>query len=240
MHNGSDTLQKRDDYMLPFNVTWNLKDVLIVHVLRILLGLALVGAVLQPLFNASDSVVEIMDRVIMIALVWLTIKKHHGSLRDVGFSFKGLFRNVAYGILAGTLLLFVSMYSERLYTTALLLTPTQHPLVAQVEQAVRWQQLFIPLLLAGIAAPVAEEFLYRMFTFLPLAQRWGLWGGAAGSAALFALMHFNAYWLVEMIIVGMGLAILYYKTGSLISAITAHSFINTSKILMIFWGLPLV
>lgn len=226
--------------MLPAKVPWNLKDVLAVHILRILIGLTLVGAIYQPLINDSSTVIEITDRILMVLLVWLTIKKHQGSLSEMGFSLQGFVRNVAYGIIAGVGLLAVSIYSERLYTTILFIVPTQHPLVAQVEQAIFWQQLLMPLFLAGVAAPVAEEFLYRMFTFLPLAERWGIWGGALGSAAIFALMHFNAYWLAEMIIVGMGLAFLYYKTGSLVSAIVAHSFINTSKILMIFWGIPLV
>lgn len=226
--------------MLPRQVPWNLKDVLAVHVLRILLGLTLVGAVFQPLFHASSSLIEISDRILMVLLVWFTIKKHRGRLKDVGFSLHGFLRNCAYGILGGAGLLGISMMSERLYTTLLFLEPTQHPLVAQVEQAVYWQQLVVPLFLAGVAAPIAEEFLYRMFTFLPMAERWGLWGGALGSAGLFALMHFNAYWLAEMVLVGMGLTFLYYKTGSLISAIIAHSFINTSKILMIFFGIPLV
>jgi membrane protease YdiL (CAAX protease family) len=79
-----------------------------------------------------------------------------------------------------------------------------------------------------------------MFTFLPLKDKWGLWGGALVSAAIFALFHFNAYWLVEMIIVGIGFALLYAWTGSLLTSITAHSFINTSKILMMYLGLPIV
>lgn len=226
--------------MLPRQVPWNLKDVLVVHILRVVIGLTVVSIIYQPLFNASSSVIEITDRVLMILLVWLVIKKHRGHLKDVGFSLQGFWRNCIYGIIAGVGLLAISMLSERLYTTILFIAPSQHPLVAQVEQATYWQQLLMPLFLAGVAAPVAEEFLYRMFTFLPLVQRWGLWGGALGSAALFALMHFNAYWLAEMILVGMGLAFLYYKTGSLVSAIIAHSFINTSKILMIFFGIPLV
>ena len=66
-----------------------------------------------------------------------------------------------------------------------------------------------------------------------------MWGGALASAAIFALMHFNVYWLPEMLVVGFGLAILYYKTGSLISSIIAHAFINVSKILLLFLGVQL-
>jgi len=37
-----------------------------------------------------------------------------------------------------------------------------------------------------------------------------------------------------------GLAFVYYWTGSLISAMIAHSIINTSKILMLFFGISFV
>jgi hypothetical protein len=43
-----------------------------------------------------------------------------------------------------------------------------------------------------------------------------------------------------MMVVGVGLAFVYYYTGSLISAMVAHSVINTSKILMLFWGVSLM
>ena len=73
-----------------------------------------------------------------------------------------------------------------------------------------------------------------------MKDQWGIWGGAAASSLVFALMHFNLYWLGEIMVVGFGLALLYYWSGSLVSAIVAHSIINTAKILMIFFGIPIV
>jgi membrane protease YdiL (CAAX protease family) len=226
--------------MLQAKITWNMRDVLSIHVLRIVLGLLLVQYIMPILFPGSSFAVEVMDRLLVIGLVWLVVRKHHGSFRKLGISFEKLGTRLLQGLSAGLALLFVSLYSERLYATVLFLTPAQHPLVAMVENAASWQALLIPLFLAGLAAPVAEEILYRLFTFLAFKERWGLWGGAIISSALFALMHFNAYWLGEMMVVGIGLALLYYFTGSLISAMTAHAFINISKILMLFAGAPMI
>jgi hypothetical protein len=53
------------------------------------------------------------------------------------------------GLGAGAVLLAVSLFSERIYTTVLLISPTQHPLVALVEQAYSWRDLALPLFLAG-------------------------------------------------------------------------------------------
>lgn len=227
--------------MLSKRVPWTIKDVVLVYILRIVVGLLLVRAVYPLLFGESSSfAVEMTDRLVVIGLVWFAVRTKHGTMQDIGLSTHKLGRNVFAGLLAGIFLLGVSMYSERLYATTLFATPVQHPLVAQVQQALTWQQLMIPLFLAGLAAPVTEELLYRMFTFLPLKDRFGLWGGAVFSAAIFALLHFNAYWLVEIIVVGVGLALLYYWTGSLLSSIIAHSFINSTKVILLFLGVPLV
>ena len=184
--------------------------------------------------------IELADRLIMLGLVWFVVRRYGGSLHSFLMGNHRLGRNITAGLLAGVFLLGVSRYSESLYATAFFTIPDRHPLVAQVEQALSWQQLLVPLLLAGLAAPVAEEFLYRLLTFMPLRDRMGVWGGALTSAIVFALLHFNAYWLAETIIVGVGLALLYYWTGSLLSSIVAHSFINTTKIIMLFMGVPLV
>ena len=220
--------------------TWDLRAVLAVHVLRLAAGILIVRLVYPLFFEASPFVIELTDRIIVLALVLWKVRISRGDLGALGLSLHNWGHNVAKGVVGGVALLFISIYSERLYTTVLLVSPTQHPIVAQVQAAVSWEQLIVPLFLAGIAAPVTEEMLYRMFTFLPFKDKWGLWGGAIISAGIFALFHFNAYWLAEMIIVGIGFVLLYVWTGSLITSITAHSFINTSKIVMMYLGAPLV
>ncbi|CUH96359.1 putative membrane protein [Propionispora sp. 2/2-37] len=226
--------------MLPEKVNWNIKTLIAVYVLRIVLGLLIVQTI-YPLFTTVTSfMVEMTDRIIVILLVWLVISRGEAKFSDLGLAFQSVryfVQNSILGVTAGVLLLFASIFSEQYYTTWLLLTPAPHPLALQAQYAGSWQQLLPPLFLAGIAAPVSEEILYRLFTFLPLKERWGVWGGAFGSAAIFTLMHFNVYWLGEMMVVGTGLALLYSWRGSLISAIWAHAFVNISKMLMIFWGI---
>lgn len=226
--------------MLPAKVRWNLKDVLAIHLLRLIVGLILVRFVYPLLFDASSFWVEVTDRAVIVLLVWAALRKHQNRFADLGLTVRRLPASIFWGLTAGVGLLAVSMYSERLYTTVFMLTPSQHPLIGAVERATAWRDLAVPLFLAGFAAPVAEEILYRLFTFLPLKERYGLIGGALVSAGIFALFHFNPYWLPEMLIVGVGLAVLYYKTGSLVSSIVAHSFINSSKIVMLFAGIPLL
>lgn len=225
--------------MLSAKVAWNLKTVAVIYALRLIVGIVLVRMLYPMLFEVTPGVVEVTDRAVIIVLVALTVQRYQGSFKDLGLSLKKPIRKIAAGLAAGTALLGVSIFSERIYSTVFFVSPSQHPLVAAVEKASNWHDLMLPLFLAGLAAPVAEEIMYRLFTFLPFKDRWGVWGGAIASSAVFALMHFNVYWLAEMMVVGTGLALLYYYTGSLFSAIVAHSFINTTKMLMVFLGIPL-
>ncbi|MBP2649910.1 MAG: amino terminal protease self-immunity [Firmicutes bacterium] len=220
-------------------VSWGMKELLAVHSLRLVLGLILVRFVYPSLFTANNTVIELTDRLVVVLLVYLAVHQHHGFSWQ-NWKWRDLGRNIGYGLSAGVVLLGVSVFSERLYSTTLALTPVQHPLIMQVEAAASLEQLAVPLFLAGVAAPVAEEMLYRMFTFPVLKQRFGVFLGAIGSAAIFALFHFNAYWLAELLIVGTGLALLYYWSGSIISSIVAHSVINTTKILLVFFGLTTI
>ena len=223
--------------MLHAKISWNLKTVLSLHILRLVIGLVLVRLLYPYLFTVTPFIVEVTDRLVVLTLVWLTVYKYGGDFKSLGLSFHHLGRNILKGIAAGFILLLISTFSERLYIATLYITPTQHPLVVQVENARTWRELIMPLFLAGILAPFTEEILYRLFTFLPMKERWGLWGGAIGSSLVFALMHFNLYWLGEMMVVGVGLALLYVWTGSLLSGIVAHSLVNTAKILMVFNGI---
>jgi len=226
--------------MLSGRVSWNLKAVLSIHVLRLVVGLLLVRVLYPLLFPVTPFIVEVTDRIVVLGLVWLTVRNCGGDFSTLGLSLDHLTVNILKGMAVGFILLTVSIFSEKIYTTMLFATTDPHPLVVQTLSATTWQQLMDPLFLAGILAPLSEEVLYRLFTFLPMKERWGFWGGAIGSSLVFAAMHFNLYWFGEMMIVGVGLAYVYYSTGSLISAMIAHCVINTSKILMIFFGISLV
>lgn len=226
--------------MLRAKTPWGIPDVLLVHFLRLLAGYVTVRFVYPLFFEAPPPVVEVTDRIVVVALVWFAVRRHGSSLADWGVTARRWLPSAAAGLGAGIVLLGVSVFSERLYTAVFLLTPTQHPLLIQVENAAEWRGIVVPLLLAGVAAPVAEEMLYRLYTFNALRDRYGLWGGVAGSAAIFALFHFNVYWLAEMLVVGAGLALLYYRTGSLVSPIVAHSFVNTAKVMLVFFNIRLI
>lgn len=81
-----------------------------------------------------------------------------------------------------------------------------------------------PLAFAEIAllGPIAEEIYFRGFALAALAAKFGAARGAALSAAFFAAAHFNFSVMPILFFIGMALAWLYLKTGSLWPPIAAH------------------
>lgn len=225
-------------YTMLAKVPWTIKTVIGIYLLRFAIGMLVVRVIYPFFFVANSFIIECTDRVIVILLVWLSLRENNLSFYHFELAAQSSLKKIIWGLGAGFLLSAISLYSERLYVAALVMNPVQHPLVSQVQAASQWLELVQPLLLAGLFAPISEEILYRLFTFLPMKDRWGRWLGAFGSAAIFALMHFNVYWLGEMVAVGVGLALLYDWSGSLISTMIAHSVINSTKILLIFLGIP--
>ena len=101
-----------------------------------MVGLFLVRILYPMIFVATPFVIEVTDRLVVLALVYLVVRRHSGNFKALGLTFQNFNRNLLYGIIVGFILLGVSIFSERIYTTVLFLTPSQHPLVAQVEKAI--------------------------------------------------------------------------------------------------------
>jgi hypothetical protein len=79
-------------------------------------------------------------------------------------------------------------------------------------------------LLATIAAPVVEEFVYRGGLFAALRTRWGFWRAALLSALVFAIGHQQYVLnLPEMFLLGFFCALTLERTRSLLAAIMVHA-----------------
>ncbi|MGB6220630.1 lysostaphin resistance A-like protein [Haloferula sp.] len=89
--------------------------------------------------------------------------------------------------------------------------------------------LLYSLASACIAAPIAEEILYRGVLFRSLANRIRIWAAAIASSAVFALVHF--YELPSLIMVfsvGMTCALCYASSRALLTAIGLHALYNAA------------
>ena len=82
-------------------------------------------------------------------------------------------------------------------------------------------------LLAIVAAPWIEELTVRGFLFSSLERRIGLWPAAVISGFLWAGAHFVAAVLILFTAVGMILAFIRWRTGSILVGLILHAMLNT-------------
>lgn len=109
---------------------------------------------------------------------------------------------------------FVSWWLDWMYTPVVYLT---------TEGALPILPNLLSALSLIVFAPVLEEILFRGFLLHRLAKRWGLWGGILTSSALFGAAHPDT---LGAAIFGIGMALLYLRTQSLVVPITAHAIYN--------------
>jgi membrane protease YdiL (CAAX protease family) len=93
-----------------------------------------------------------------------------------------------------------------------------------------------------IAAPIAEEIVFRGVLLPSLAAHTGEGRAIAVSALVFAAMHLNMFSFVPILLVGWVLAWLYLRSGSLWVAIIGHSAFNAfgvAVVLALRWRIGL-
>jgi len=84
--------------------------------------------------------------------------------------------------------------------------------------------------LLAVAAPLAEEFFFRGFMFGVLAAKWGPWLGALATGLVFGAVHVAGSpvkTVVVLVILGIGLCLLYWRTGSLLPCVALHALNNS-------------
>jgi uncharacterized protein len=91
----------------------------------------------------------------------------------------------------------------------------------------------LPVILALLVAPVAEELLFRGVLFPALRNRFGLAAGLVGSSIAFGLVHYLPGDPIDVVItvavttaMGVGLAIQYERRGTLLAPLSAHIAFN--------------
>lgn len=212
-----------------------ISDVLLVFLLRFAL-VYLVGKGLLPLLpGISPRFVEVMDRLILLGLTLFFVLRK-SDLHELGIRFDNLGRQILYGVLGGAFLFIIAEGSQRALIWLLAADAGTNPLVKAAAIANTPAALVWPLIIGGVLVPITEELYYRGMAFSAFTRKWGLVIGLLVSAVFFSLAHFSGIWFMQIASVGAGLAVIYYLTGSLIPGMIAHGLVNSSRLLMVYWG----
>ncbi len=91
--------------------------------------------------------------------------------------------------------------------------------------------LAVEIMTLCILAPLAEELVYRGFVYQRLRAKGSETMAAVLSALLFGALHFNLVQFFYAVVLGILLAHIVYKTGSLIASAAAHMAANLVSVL---------
>jgi membrane protease YdiL (CAAX protease family) len=86
-----------------------------------------------------------------------------------------------------------------------------------------------------VAAPVAEEILFRGFLFRGLAEGWGTVAGIVITAALFAIVHtqYETFLMGQILAIAILFGWLRARSGSLLLTIMLHMMMNAFAFLQV-------
>ena len=150
---------------------------------------------------------------------WFSAFKYKCGWRALGFRrFK-----VKRGLIFAAVVVLAGLIMSFLYD--MLVTSDESVTLEFTETGLGWA---IIALLAVVVAPVAEETFFRGFLFSGLGNRYGYGWGAVFSALLFSLAHMlqpGAF--LPIFLLGLLLAWLYVKTGSIWACIFTHFAYNS-------------
>lgn len=91
----------------------------------------------------------------------------------------------------------------------------------------------LDLLTGAVIAPLAEELFYRGLIFGGLARMLPFAIAAPASALAFALPHGLGV-VAPIFVLGLGLAYVYARTGTLWAPVLAHALVNTVSLALVF------
>jgi hypothetical protein len=97
-----------------------------------------------------------------------------------------------------------------------------------------------PFILAGLVAiigvigPIAEEVFFRGFAYTAFKKRFGVTPAVLLSAVLFSVVHGSPVALIPIFFIGIVLAVIFERTGSLAAPIGLHCANNSAVVALYF------
>lgn len=106
------------------------------------------------------------------------------------------------------------------------------PAPQAAEQALDLIDPWLAVVAIVLLAPVAEELFFRGVIFNAFLREGGRRWAFLGSSALFAVIHLSIAALVPIFLLGLALAWVYARTGSLLAAIVMHATVNGISVVL--------
>lgn len=219
---------------------WGIGDVLRVVILLLFFSqlFSVFASILDALFHSKGldrragmiASTGFMDILIFMLMLNFVMGKYKQGIKALGISLKGFFRNIGialYAYVSFLPILAAAFFIVLIAAKLLNYTPPPQPIYELIFEEERTLLLIAIVAMVSVIGPFIEEVFFRGFLYSALKKRFGIFLGIALSAFLFSLLHTNLLGFIPILALGMFLAYLREKTGSLVPSIIVHVTHNT-------------
>ncbi|MCL4393335.1 MAG: CPBP family intramembrane metalloprotease [Chloroflexi bacterium] len=223
----------------PPNVPWGLRDLLFgslaaaVGVIALNLILLATGLVtLRSITRNGDTLalfVALQDLTVVGAAALFSLVRYHAGWETLGL--RSFDRPLGCGL---SVRLLAASYGVRICYGMVALAFGYQPALQDVLSQLDTQGIgfVLTLVAAAVIAPIAEELFFRGFLYGGLRKRVGVPAAMAVSTLLFTALHFTLDQFIPIFVLGLFLAWLYEKSGSLFPGIMLHSANNAISLIL--------
>ncbi|MFH1664787.1 MAG: type II CAAX endopeptidase family protein [Candidatus Omnitrophota bacterium] len=170
-------------------------------------------------------------------IFYFIVRKYGQSAGTAGLTWKkpaAAFFYALTGYVALLPVLLAIMAATFFVTRWLHYQPPMQPIVELFIKEKATSVLLMSTLFAAVFGPIAEEIFFRGFMYTAVREKLGVFGGMVCTAALFSALHAHVVGFLPIMALGLLLAYLYEKTGSLIPSITVHIIHNVGMVVVVF------
>jgi hypothetical protein len=234
--------------LYPPDAKWNIGDVVKIVILFLFYQhlFLLFVAVLGHFFQAQDIDRRLgiilstgfMDILVFMFILRFVVVRYRQKIKALGISFLNVSRSI--GVALYSYVAFLPVIASAfiiILTIARFFNyiPPPEPVYELIFEEKRPVLLVAVSFLISAMAPVVEEVFFRGFLYAAIRKRFTVFWSIFLSAFLFSLLHTNLLGFLPILLLGMFLAYLREKTGSLMPCIVIHVVHNTALSSMMFF-----
>lgn len=178
-----------------------------------------------------------MNVVAISVIFHFVVQKYGQSVKAIGFISGKVFTSVVYAAIGYMALIpvILAIMVVTFYVTKLVhYQPPVQPIVQVFMEEKETAVLLFSALFAAIFGPIAEEIFFRGFMYTAVRKKLGVLPAILVTSALFSFLHTHIVGFLPILALGMLLAYLYEKTGSLVPSIMVHVMHNIGMVMLVF------
>lgn len=190
------------------------------------------AALLHPPVNVIIAVQVGMDAAVILAVMLVLPWAAKSTLGGLGFHAPSA-RTIGLAIASAVAMIVVVNGLGTLIDTALKTHHEQLPV--EIFRGIRDPQVRVQFAFyAVMLGPVAEEMAFRIFLFNAFMRSGDFWIPAIASSVLFGAVHTDLYAFFPLVLGGLILCAVYYKTGNAWAPMITHGLFNLGSLIAIY------